>query len=37
MPLFRDLIEWSEWALRRLGVSVFLVREGREVEELLRS
>jgi hypothetical protein len=37
MPRFRDLITRSEWALRRLGVCVFLVGEGSEVEELLRS
>ena len=37
MPRFRDLIERSQWALQRLGVRVFLVGEGGEVEELLRS
>jgi hypothetical protein len=37
MPRFRDLITRSEWALRRLGVRVFLVGEGDEVEELLGS
>lgn len=34
MPRFRDLIRRSEWALRRLGVRVFLVGEGGAVEEL---
>jgi hypothetical protein len=37
MPRFRDLIKRSEWALRRLGVRVFVVGEGGEVEELLGS
>jgi hypothetical protein len=37
MPRFRDLITRSEWALRRLGVRVFLVGEGDEVGELLGS
>jgi len=37
MPRFRDLIARSEWALRRLGVRVFLVSEGGDVEELFGS
>ncbi|MBA3366252.1 MAG: hypothetical protein H0U03_10790 [Actinobacteria bacterium] len=37
MPRFRDLIARSEWALRRLGVRVFLVNEGGDVEELFGS
>ena len=35
MPRFRDLIARSEWALRCLGIHVFLVAEGGEVEDLL--
>ena len=37
MPRFRELIARSDWALRRLGVRVFLVSEGGEVEELFGS
>lgn len=33
MPRFRDLIARSEWALRRLGIRVFLVGEAGDVEE----
>lgn len=34
-PRFRSLIARSEWALRRLGIGVYVVREGGEVERLL--
>jgi Holliday junction resolvase-like predicted endonuclease len=34
MPRFRDLITRSEWALRRLGIRVFLADESGRVEEL---
>jgi hypothetical protein len=34
-PRFRGLIAKSEWALRRLGIGVYLVREGGAVELLL--
>lgn len=37
MPRFRDLIARSEWALRRLGIRVFLVGEAGDVEEPLGS
>lgn len=34
-PRFRGLIAKSEWALRRLGIGVYLVRDGGAVELLL--
>lgn len=34
MPRFRELIARSEWALRRLGIRVFLADESGHVEEL---
>ena len=34
-PRFRGLIEKSEWALRRLRIGVYLVREGGNVECVL--
>jgi hypothetical protein len=34
-PRFRGLIERSEWALRRLRIGVYLIREGGEVERLI--
>ncbi len=35
MPRFRSLIERSEWALRRLGTGIYLVREDGSVERVL--
>lgn len=37
MPRFHELIARSEWALRRLGIRVFLVRESGDVEEVPKS
>lgn len=34
-PRFRSLVANSEWALRRLGIGVYLVREGGEVVTVL--
>jgi hypothetical protein len=34
-PRFRFLIAKSEWALRRLNVGVYLIRQGGEVEQVL--
>ena len=34
-PRFRSLIADSDWALRRLGIGVYLVREGGDVDRLL--
>jgi hypothetical protein len=34
-PRFRSLIADSDWALRRLGIGVYLVSEGEAVERLL--
>jgi hypothetical protein len=35
VPRYRALIEQARWALQRLGIGVYLVREGGVVERLL--